>query len=113
MRPHTRPAARNPLYRPWLAASTADDSAASWVIRKVRNPNGLRHKNISSAKKPRCSAATIVTTAAARTVTTWMVRHPGGLVPAWVRLAQEAARRNRHHLVGGRHQGRVGSGHRR
>src|ERR1700694_4680001 len=109
MRAHRRPAARNPLYRPWFAASTAEDSATSLVIWKVRSPNGLRHKKISSTRKTTCSAATTKTTTAARTVNTWMVRHRGESVAAGVREAQKPAGRHRHHTVRGRHQGRVGS----
>src|SRR5580765_1408467 len=53
-----RPAARKPLYRPWLAASVFDAVANSGVRLNTLRPSGLSQKNISSARKYRCSSAT-------------------------------------------------------
>ena len=54
-----KPAAKNPLYSPWLAASTLVSSANSFDFKpKVLMPFGVVHKNISSTKKYKCSMAT-------------------------------------------------------
>src|SRR3546814_17820256 len=55
---HASPAARNPLYSPWLAASTRVSSAFSGVLRNTFSPAGSVHRNISSPRKYRRSKAT-------------------------------------------------------
>ena len=59
--PYSRPAARKPLYSPWLAASTREASAFSGVCRNTFSPSGRVHRNISSTRKYRCSSATSTT----------------------------------------------------
>jgi len=41
-----------------LAASAAEVAAVSGLNRKIRRPIGVCHRNISSTRNPRCSAAT-------------------------------------------------------
>src|SRR5215212_7021798 len=65
MRPHRRPAARKPLYRPWLAASTADWLANSGVVPKIRWPTGSVQRNISRTRKPTWLNITIATSSSA------------------------------------------------
>jgi len=48
---------KNPLYRPWLAASDAVILARSRVIPKVRIPSGLCHSSISTTRNQTWRAA--------------------------------------------------------
>src|SRR5580765_899731 len=65
-RPHTSPAARNPLYNPWLAASVFEAAANSGVSPKVLRPSGLVQRNISRTRKYKCRKATSATAASER-----------------------------------------------
>ena len=53
------PAAKNPLYKPWLAANTLVSLANSLGFNpNILMPFGEVHKNISNIKKYICSKAT-------------------------------------------------------
>src|ERR1700730_10788620 len=67
-RPQSKPAARNPLYRPWFAASAAVDAASSEESPKILAPTGFVHRNISSTRNARWSRATAATATSAAAV---------------------------------------------
>jgi len=58
--PHIRPAARKPLYSPWLAASVADCLAKSSFKPNVFRPKGVVHRNISSTRNNTCRTMTML-----------------------------------------------------
>ena len=58
--PHSRPAARKPLYKPWFAASVADCFAKSSVRPNVFLPIDVSHKNISSTMNDRWRSMTML-----------------------------------------------------
>jgi len=58
--PHKRPAARKPLYNPWLAASVADCLAKSSFKPNVFRPNGVFHRNISRIRNNTCRMMTML-----------------------------------------------------